>query len=377
MTTCIIKKRKLSQLTVGSDCSGLGTDIVAVKQACLKRGIAIDFKFMSEADPSTRKMHTALGLYHGLKPHAKVSDLVKTPPIKDIDLYMAGPPCPSYSTLTQGTGGEDARGTVLYHVCHYIASNKPKAFLIENVVGLLKKHPKDFAVVLITLKKAGYHVTWRILNALQNACPQSRPRIYIVGLRDDCRYNQFTWPQDLKMTPPVDMFLDDKPNANLPAFNATESRNYTLWCKKIKKLGQDPLSTTFMIDLGAGKQFGQCMQDKSPCITRARGGTMGFFISNQKRYNTLHELGRMQGFTTEEVDAIVASGISEKKIGKAFGNAMHKMVLDRLLPKVIWAAGLSGDTKIEDPWKKFAWGMFQGKGKKKRMPDVNEAHFKL
>ena len=105
-----------------------------MKQACKKNGIAVEFKFMSEADPSTRKMHSALvGQYHGLRPQAKVSDLVKTPPIKDLDLYMAGPPCPSYSTLVQGAGGEDARGTVLYHVCHYIKSNKPKAFVIENV----------------------------------------------------------------------------------------------------------------------------------------------------------------------------------------------------------------------------------------------------
>ena len=75
------------------------------------------------------------------------------------------------------------------------------------------------------------------------------------------------------------------------------------------------------------------------------------------------------------MDAIIASGISEKQIGAAIDNAMNKMVLDRLLPRVIWAAGLSGDTKIEDPWKKFDWRRFQGQGK--RMPDVNEDHFEL
>ena len=75
------------------------------------------------------------------------------------------------------------------------------------------------------------------------------------------------------------------------------------------------------------------------------------------------------------MDAIITSGMSEKQIGAAIGNAMNKMVLDRLLPKVIWAAGLSGDTKIEDPWKKFDWRRFQGG--RKRMPDVNEDRVKL
>ena len=83
-------------------------------------------------------------------------------------------------------------------------------------------------------------------------------------------------------------------------------------------------------------------------------------------------MGRIQGFTTQEVNAIIASGISGKKIGGAIGNAMNKFVLDRLLPRVIWVAGLSGDTKIEDPWKKFDWRKFQGQGE--TMPDVNEAH---
>ena len=365
-------KRKFSQITVGSDCSGVGTDVVAVKQACIKKGIAVDFKFMSEADPSTRKMHSALGQYHGLKPQAKVSDLVNAPSIKDMDLYIAGPPCPSYSTLNaRGAGGDDARGTVLYHVCQYIMKNKPKTFVIENVAGLMRKHPKDFAVVLTNLSTAGYQVTWDIVNSLQSGCAQSRPRIYVIGLRNDRRYHQFTWPQDIKMVAPLDMFLDQKPNAKLPAFNATESRNYKAWDKKIKKMGMSLQSTTFMMDLGAGKQFGQCTQDKSPCITRARGGSMGYFISNQNRYTNLHDLGRLQGFTTKEVDAIIASGISEKQIGAAIGNAMNKMVLDRLLPKVLWAAGLSGDTKIEDPWKKFDWR------KCKMMPDGNKAHFGL
>ena len=55
----------------------------------------------------------------------------------------------------------------------------------------------------------------------------------------------------------------------------------------------------------------------------------------QNRYTNLHDMGRIQRFTTQEVDAIIASGFSGKKIGAAIGNAMNKMVLDRLLPRVI------------------------------------------
>ena len=143
----------------------MGTDIDAVKQACISTGIAVEFKFMSEADPSTRKTHRTLGQYHGLEPQAQLSDLVKTPPIADMDLYMAGPPCPScYALVGQGASGDDVRGTVLHHVDHCANCNTPNTFAIENVVGLPRKHPTDLAAVLITLRTAGYQVTWRILN---------------------------------------------------------------------------------------------------------------------------------------------------------------------------------------------------------------------
>jgi len=51
-------------------------------------------------------------------------------------------------------------------------------------------------------------------------------------------------------------------------------------------------------------------------------------------------------------------------IGGAFGNAMHKTVLERLVPRVLYAAGLR-DEKVADPWKKFDWRISTG-----QLPDV-------
>ena len=141
----------------------------------------------------------------------------------------------------------------------------------------------------------------------------------------------------------------------------------------MNKAGVSLGSVTFLMDLQAGNGFGQCTRGKSPCLTYARGATGGYYISTQNRYTNINEMGRLQGFTTEEVGAIVKSGATKSQIGAAFGNAMHKMVLDRIVPKVLYAAGLC-DEKIEDPWKKFDWKKFDGKGK---IPDVNAEHTKF
>ena len=189
------KKRAHPQsISFGSDCSGLGTDSIVVKKACQQKDIQMDFKFMSEADYNTRRMHSTLGTLHGLKPQKKYSDLAKRGVGFDLDFFMAGPPCQPWTQLAPNSlGVEDkkGRGTVMYHVIHFILTDKPKCFLLENVLGLLTKHAIDFAAILKALDNAGYKLSWSILSPLDSGCPQSRPRIYIFGIRADCCHQPF------------------------------------------------------------------------------------------------------------------------------------------------------------------------------------------
>eukprot|EP00974_Lingulodinium_polyedra_P108061 10460393-Lingulodinium_polyedra.AAC.1 len=57
-------------------------------------------------------------------------------------------------------------------------------FVLENVKALtFKRHEKPFKLMLNSLRASGqYFVTWRILNAVDVGIPQSRPRLFIVGL---------------------------------------------------------------------------------------------------------------------------------------------------------------------------------------------------
>ena len=83
-------------------------------------------------------------------------------------------------------GFNDARGTLFFDVARILKEKRPKAFLLENVKGLVS-HDKGntFKVILETLNELGYDVHYKILNTKDFNIPQNRERIYIVGFLKD------------------------------------------------------------------------------------------------------------------------------------------------------------------------------------------------
>lgn len=118
----------------------------------------------------------------------------------ELDLVVGGPPCQGYS----GIGHRR-----LYSVDKkYIPSNhlymdmikviqklKPKCFLFENVSGILhgrwtpdgekgdiwKDVEKSFSSI------RGYKIHWALVHAKHYGVPQNRPRVLLIGLRNDVK----------------------------------------------------------------------------------------------------------------------------------------------------------------------------------------------
>ena len=57
----------------------------------------------------------------------------------NVDLYVAGYPCPSFSTLGRKRGGLDPRGIIPLYGLQWIIKEQPKACVLENVAGFLDK----------------------------------------------------------------------------------------------------------------------------------------------------------------------------------------------------------------------------------------------
>ena len=55
-----------------------------------------------------------------------------------VDLFVGGSPCQSFTLLGYQKGLEEARGTLFYEFARLVKEIEPKAFIYENVQGLLK-----------------------------------------------------------------------------------------------------------------------------------------------------------------------------------------------------------------------------------------------
>ena len=118
---------------------------------------------------------------------------------KNIDLIIGGPPCQSFSASGRRAGGAagrlDARGTLFEAYCKIIAYVQPKAFLFENVRGILgTNNGEDWKAIVESFRDIGYRISYRILDALDYGAPQQRERMIMVGHKLDC---DFLFPRPL------------------------------------------------------------------------------------------------------------------------------------------------------------------------------------
>lgn len=109
---------------------------------------------------------------------------------KDVDLIIGGPPCQSFSASGRRAGGAagrlDDRGTLFETYCRIIEHVQPKAFLFENVRGILGTNKgEDWDIIVKSFKKLGYNINYRILDALDYGAPQQRERMIMVGHKMD------------------------------------------------------------------------------------------------------------------------------------------------------------------------------------------------
>ena len=106
--------------------------------------------------------------------------------IPDFDMLCAGFPCQPFSVAGKELGFKDSRGTVFFRILSVIETKKPQIVFLENVPNLVR-HDKGrtFRVITEKLIDAGYSISSAILDSSYFGIPQSRSRIYIVGLRKD------------------------------------------------------------------------------------------------------------------------------------------------------------------------------------------------
>lgn len=108
----------------------------------------------------------------------------------NVDLLVHGSPCQDWSNA--GLNDVNTGRSILYQRTLEIIEKelkpRPKYVLWENVKGLInKKHYKHFNHYIKTMEELGYKSYMSVLEAKEFGIPQTRPRVFVISIRNDLK----------------------------------------------------------------------------------------------------------------------------------------------------------------------------------------------
>lgn len=263
-----------SQLTTFADmfCGIGGFHVAAAKRD-------MNAVFACEIDPVAREWYKC---NFGLEPAGDISR-VSAHDVPDHDVLFAGFPCQPFGIIGNQKGMGDARGTLFGHVERIVSVKRPRALVLENVPQFVTNRKGEaFKWVLAALGRLGYHVSWKVLNALDYGLPQSRRRVFIVAM-DKPVQDEFPWPTDTLPMRPLAELLESAPDPKHFASRAIRESRHAK-----HRAATRPASWH-------ENKGGNVSSHPFSCALRA-GASYNYLLVDGQRRLTEREMFRLQGF---------------------------------------------------------------------------------
>lgn len=284
-----------------------------------------------------------------------------------VDLVAGGPPCQGFSIQRIGADS-DERNDLVLAFGRVVAAARARAFIMENVRGLLGARGRPTLDRFLNLMAGqGYEVECRVLDAAEFGVPQTRQRVFVVGIRKDVR-GRFSFPKPIagraktvsealaNLPSPPDDF---SPSPHDPLHRRT--RLSELNRRRIELVppggGFEDLPVELRVDchkagaqrIGHRAVYGRLHPDRPASTITARfdSFTRGRFGHHAEPRNlTLREGARLQGFpddhiflgTQEEIAALIGNAVPPP-LALAVAYAVHRTLkgqtnadTDRALP---------------------------------------------
>lgn len=130
----------------------------------------------------------------------------------NIDLLVGGSPCQAFSAVGAQYGLNDTRGTLFYEFARIVQETQPKVFIYENVRGLTTHDDgHTWKVMRDVFEHAlNYRIAEpQVLNASDYGIPQSRRRLFVVGIREDIECGEFNYPEPVELRYTMQDFLEN------------------------------------------------------------------------------------------------------------------------------------------------------------------------
>jgi DNA (cytosine-5)-methyltransferase 1 len=294
-----------NKIRIGTDCSGIEAPIQSLSQL----GIPFKHVFSSDIDKYCRKSIIA-----NYDPEILYEDITKrnVKELPDIDLYVCGFPCQTFSMAGRRKGTKEKRGQIFWYCLDVIKEKLPSVFILENVKGLLSiDDGKTFNKIIKTLSSIKkYDVIWKVLNTKDYGIPQNRERLFIIGTRIDKKI-RFDWPSCKKMK---------------DVYSYIDWSNKTPYLSKRAKIMEKkvPKDAAF-IDLSFREAVYPYSNIYTPSIVRSGA----LWCVPLHRYATVLELLSLQGFSKS-----FKQDVSDSQLKKQLGNTMSVCVLNEIFKKL-------------------------------------------
>ena len=161
-------------IRLGSDCSGLDSAHFSLV------GLGAPFinKFTSDILPEAQLVQENTS-----KPEKIHPDMLarKVHEETEVDVYVWTPPCQDLSAAGKGAGFEGQRqtGKLVARSLAFIKRRRPRLTIMEEVPRILaKKNRAKLLGILKALKRVGYKLYWKKVNANNCNVPQDRIRFF-------------------------------------------------------------------------------------------------------------------------------------------------------------------------------------------------------
>lgn len=213
------------------------------------------------------------------------------------DLLVGCYPCQGFS---QG-GVRKADSTINYLYLEFaraLNTIKPKAFIVENVSGMVRSNYKHLLEHQIKVfSEAGYNVKYKVLNAAEYGVAQERKRIFIVGIRADFGLT-YQFPDITHGIGLPDPYLTIKDAiGDLPLWPEGEYYNYDFhWYYMSRDRRRDWSEPSKTI---VSNPRHMPLHPVSPIMTKHGDDKWAFTTEEKARRFSYREAARLQGFSKD------------------------------------------------------------------------------
>lgn len=265
-----------------------------------------------------------------------VLDITKVKHFPKADLLAGCYPCQGFSQ--GGQRNPDHKYNTLYkEFARALNQIKPKAFIVENVSGMVRKnfaHLVEDQLKIFT--EAGYKVKFEVLNAADFGVAQERRRILIVGIRDDIDVEyHFPTPTHGEgcANPKVTIrdAIGDLPEWPEGEFYARDFHWY--YMSRDRRNGWEDTSRTIVAN-----PRHMPLHPMSPKMVKVEHNVWKFETEDRARRFTYREAARIQGFAKDFAFPETAAASLDMKY-KVAGNAVPPPLFEAVAKQIpnIWS----------------------------------------